>query len=250
MVAAIVAGCLQAEYPVFSSEVVETAFCLAARAHNNQQRKNGDSLLSHCVQVAKTLASLGLDAEAVAAGLLHECLENNNAFRSQLEEFMPASVVSVCDRVNTISEMSRLYRQHNSSGSFSEETFKRMLVAMEDVTAVLVKLADRIHNMRTISVLPKERQEALARETLEVYSCVANRLGVWCIKAELEDLAFSVLHPEVRSRRLCKRRFSKHKVQPACGESQAAQRWASAFPHASKCAGIRPVLALTRYHFA
>ncbi|EFJ40309.1 hypothetical protein VOLCADRAFT_78003 [Volvox carteri f. nagariensis] len=185
----------QASYPVFHKELVVTAYGLAARAHANQLRKNGDSLLSHCVEVAKLLAGLGLDEEAVAAGLLHECL-SSDVYRSQLEEFMPPSVVSVLDRVNTISEMSRLYRQHSTSGSFTEETFRRMLVAMEDVKAVLVKLADRIHNMRTVRILPIERQEALARETLEVYSVVANRLGVWCLKAELEDLAFSVLHPE------------------------------------------------------
>ncbi|KXZ51474.1 hypothetical protein GPECTOR_12g437 [Gonium pectorale] len=185
----------QAKHAVFSNELVVNAYGLAARAHQSQFRKNGDSLLSHCVQVAETLAGLGLDAETVAAGLLHECLASD-MFRSQIEEFMPMSVVNVLDRVNTISEMSRLYRQHNGSGSFTEETFRRMLVAMEDVKAVLVKLADRIHNMRTIRVLPIERQEALARETLEVYSVVANRLGVWCLKAELEDLAFSVLHPE------------------------------------------------------
>ncbi|GFR45575.1 hypothetical protein Agub_g6969 [Astrephomene gubernaculifera] len=185
----------QAEFPVFHSELVVTAYGLAARAHQNRFRKNGDSMLSHCVEVGKTLAGLGLDAETVAAGLLHECL-GADLYRSQLEEFMPPSVVSVLDRVNTISELSRLYRQHSSSGSFTEETFRRMLVAMEDVKAVLVKLADRVHNMRTIHILPRERQEALARETLEVYSVVANRLGVWCLKAQLEDAAFSVLHPE------------------------------------------------------
>ncbi|GLC56785.1 hypothetical protein PLESTB_001145400 [Pleodorina starrii] len=185
----------QALYPVFHHELVVTAYGLAAKAHANQLRKNGDTLLSHCVEVAKTLAGMGLDAETVAAGLLHECL-GSDVYRSQLEEFMPPAVVSVLDRVNTISEMSRLYRQYSSSGSFTEETYRRMLVAMEDVKAVLVVLADRIHNMRTVRALPITRQEALARETLEVYSVVANRLGVWCLKAELEDLAFSVLHPE------------------------------------------------------
>ncbi|KAG2483881.1 hypothetical protein HYH03_017275 [Edaphochlamys debaryana] len=185
----------QAQFPVFHNEVVVTAYGLTARAHQNQFRKNGDSMLSHCVEVAKTLAGLGLDAETVAAGLLHETLAADS-YRSQLEEFMPPAVVNLVDRINTISEMSRLYRQLNASGSFTEDTFQRMLVAMEDVSAVLVKLADRVHNMRTIRVLPFERQEALARETLEVYSVVANRLGVWCLKAELEDLAFSVLHPE------------------------------------------------------
>ncbi|KAG2440315.1 hypothetical protein HXX76_004422 [Chlamydomonas incerta] len=184
----------QAEFPVFNNELLVHAYGLAARAHQNQQRKNGESLLSHCVAVAKTVAGLGLDAETVAAALLHECMDMVS--RSQLEEFMPPTVVSVLQHVNTISEMSRLYRQHSVTGSFSDETFQRLLVGFEDVKAVIVKLADRLAELRTISVLPADRQAALARETLEVYSVVANRLGVWCLKAELEDLAFSVLHPE------------------------------------------------------
>lgn len=147
-------------------------------------------------QVAKLLAGLGLDAETVAAGLLHEVLAGD-LNRSQLMEFMPTSVVRLVDSVENISSMSRLYRQHASA--FNDDKFSRMLVAMEDVRAVLVKLADRVHNMRTIRALPLARQEALARETLEVYSVVANRLGIWCVKAELEDLAFSILHPEVRN---------------------------------------------------
>lgn len=223
----------QAEFPIFNNELLVHAYGLAARAHQNQQRKNGESLLSHCVavsccgvgwcgrvrvamasrglprhsnlthgfigytrQVAKTVAGLGLDAETVAAALLHECVDMVS--RSQLEEFMPPSVVSVLEHVNTISEMSRLYRQHSATGSFSDETFQRLLVGFEDVKAVIVKLSDRLAELRTISVLPADRQAALARETLEVYSVVANRLGVWCLKAELEDLAFSVLHPQVR----------------------------------------------------
>lgn len=102
--------------------------------------------------------------------------------------------MSLVERVNTISEMSRIYRKHRDD--FGEQKFQRMLVAMEDVKAVLVKLADRMHNMRTLGCLPREKQVLLAQETLEVYSVVANRLGVWGIKAELEDLAFKALHPE------------------------------------------------------
>jgi (p)ppGpp synthase/HD superfamily hydrolase len=189
----------QAEHAVFRSEVVVTAYGLAARAHQHQMRKNGDSVLQHVMAVARSLAGLGLDEETVAAGLLQESLRGSSGIdRSQLEEFMPPAVVKLVDRVSTISELSRLYRQHRNGG-FDEEAFQRMLVAMSDVKAVLVKLTDRVFALRTARVLPLERQEALARETLDVFSVVANRLGVWCLKAQLEDLAFSVLHPEVRA---------------------------------------------------
>ena len=103
----------QAMYPVFCQEVVATAYCVAARAHKGQQRKDGSPLISHCLNIAKLLASMGLDTETVAAGLLHESLAsaNSSIYQSQLEEFMPSSVVAAVERVNTISEMSRIYRQ-------------------------------------------------------------------------------------------------------------------------------------------
>lgn len=183
----------QERHDIFNNELVQTAYMVAAKAHQNQLRKNGESVLSHCLEVAQILAGLGLDEDTVAAGLLHEVLDSSEHAQSQVEEFMPSRVVELVDRVNNISEISRLYRKHKDD--FGDEKFRRLLVAMEDVKAVLVKIADRIHNMRTASVLPRDKQVALAQETLEVYSVVANRLGVWNLKAQLEDLAFAVLQP-------------------------------------------------------
>lgn len=185
---------LQERHAVFHSELVTLAYMLAAKAHDGQLRKDGSSQLSHCVMTALQLAELGLDAETVSAGLLHEALRVNPAFRSQMEEFMPTAVIQLVDRVTTISEISQLYR--NNKEALGEEKMTRMLLAMEDVKAMLVKLACRVHNMKTISALPREKQISLAQETLEIFSVVANRLGIWSLKAELEDLAFSVLHPE------------------------------------------------------
>mmetsp|Transcript_3470 Transcript_3470/g.7564 ORF Transcript_3470/g.7564 Transcript_3470/m.7564 type:complete len:710 (-) Transcript_3470:1192-3321(-) len=184
----------QERHNVFKTELVSNAYMIAAHALEGHMRKDGTSLLSHCVLTALTLADLGLDAETVAGGLLHEVLRCNESFRSLLEEFMPKEVVQLVDRVTAISEISQLYRNHRDS--LNDEKLRRMLLAMEDVKAVLVKLACRVHNMKTISALPREKQLCLAQETLEIFSVVANRLGVWCLKAELEDLAFSVLHPE------------------------------------------------------
>lgn len=122
------------------------------------------------------------------------------AFRSQLEEFMPSDVVRLVDDVSTISEVSQMYRKahqeqkgqagEEAGGGVDDETLRRMVLAMEDVRAVLVKLACRVHNMKTIQYLSPEKQQVFAQETLDIFSVVANRLGCWCLKAELEDRAF------------------------------------------------------------
>ena len=141
---------------MFKNELVATAYMLAASSHEGQQRKDGTPMVSHCLETAMILASLGLDAETVAASLLHEVLRDNPAFQARLEEFMPRQVVQLVDRVTTIGEISRMYR--NNRSQFQDENLTSMLVAMEDVKAVLIKLADRVHNMRTISGLPRDKQ--------------------------------------------------------------------------------------------
>uniref|UniRef100_A0A7S3R7J4 RelA/SpoT domain-containing protein n=1 Tax=Dunaliella tertiolecta TaxID=3047 RepID=A0A7S3R7J4_DUNTE len=186
---------LQERHSIFHTQLVANAFLLAAKAHEGQSRKDGSSQLSHSVLVGLQLAQLGLDAECVAAGLLHEALRSHNsALESQMEEFMPSSVMQLVNRVTAISEISCVFR--NNRDKLNEEKWRRMLLAMEDVKAVLIKLACRVHDMRTCGALPRERQVSLAQETLDIFSVVANRLGIWCLKADLEDLAFAVIHPE------------------------------------------------------
>jgi GTP pyrophosphokinase len=142
-----------------------------------------------------------LDESTIAAGLLHESLQQNGGLRSQLEEFMSSEVVQMVDRVTTISEISQLYRNHRDE--VNDEKLCRMMLAMEDVRAVLIKLACRVHNLKTLSGLSEEKQRALAQETLDIFAVVANRLGCWSLKAELEDLSFAVLYPEEYSRVKC-----------------------------------------------
>mmetsp|Transcript_19384 Transcript_19384/g.33486 ORF Transcript_19384/g.33486 Transcript_19384/m.33486 type:complete len:777 (+) Transcript_19384:216-2546(+) len=189
---------LQERHELFHSELVRTAYMLAAKVHKGQQRKDGSSQLSHCVMAALKLAELGLDAETVAAGFLHDALSSQPLCRGQLEEFMPSGVMQIVERVTVINEISHLYR-HNKE-ALGEEKMRRMLLAMEDIKSVLVKLACRVHDMKTVGALPPDTQISFARETLDVFSVVANRLGVWSLKAELEDLAFAVLHPEEHAR--------------------------------------------------
>ena len=150
---------------------------IASRAYAGQERADGTSQLSHCVMSALMLADLGLDAETVAGGLLHEVLRHSEVFRAQLEEFMPSTVVQLVDRVTTMSKISQLYRTHRDT--LSDERLQHMLLAMEDVSAVIVKLTCRVHNMKTLSALPRDVQMLLAQETLDIYSVVANRLGVY-----------------------------------------------------------------------
>eukprot|EP00798_Chlamydomonas_sp_ICE-L_P019959 gene19959-26667_t len=184
----------QARYPVFKSEVVCSAFLLAAQGYSGQTFIDGSSQLSHCLVVAYHLADLGLDSETVAAGLLHDTLRNTDNFQSQLQEFLPEAVVQQIDRLTTMSKISELYRGNREG--MSNERLQHMLLAMKDVKAVIIKLACRVHSMEMVRFLPKEQQVQMAHETLDIYSVVANRLGVWSLKAELEDLAFAVLHPE------------------------------------------------------
>ncbi|KAG1675682.1 hypothetical protein FOA52_002391 [Chlamydomonas sp. UWO 241] len=184
----------QERHAVFRSELVVDAYLLAGRAYSGQERHDGSSVLSHCVLTALTLADYGLDETTVAAGLLaHALRSNNEAFRSQVEEFMPTAVVQLVDRVTTMSAISDIYR-HNRDG-MDDEALRQMLLAMEDVKAVLVTLAGRVHDMAACNKLPQPERSLLAQETLDIYSVVANRLGCWSIKAELEDAAFRELHP-------------------------------------------------------
>lgn len=151
-------------------------------------RPHTDSPVTRGMAVAVLLAEIGLDAETVAAGLLHEVLLLTPSFVSQMEEFMPKQVVALVERVVTISDISSLYRGH--SHSIGDEPYRRMLMAMEDVRSVLIKLADRVIAMRSAAALPQDLAVQLATETLEVFAVVANRLGVWCLK--VSDLKVKV----------------------------------------------------------
>lgn len=184
----------QRKYRVFGERLVETAYLVAAQAYHGLFRKNGDTVLTHCLETAVILADLGLDAETVAAALLHEVLHLKCLSRSQLEEFVHNGVVQLVENSTTLGQVSQVYRDNRDK--VDHEDMHQMHLAMNDVRAVLLKLADRVENMRTISALPLEKQKRMAQETLDVYSVIANRLGVWCLKAELEDLSFAVLHPQ------------------------------------------------------
>ena len=223
---------------MFRSALVRKAFAVARSAHDGQLRKSGEPVLAHAVQTVRLpsppalppgtpacfsnapscnprdpkaqtagaplqaliLAQLGLDDTVVAAGLLHDTLDDTMLHPAQLEALFPDSDVPLLVAgVSKMSGASQLHRDASDAGrqlpAPEVEALRSMLLAMADVRVVLVKLADRLHNLRTVGALPPATAARLAAETLDVFCPLANRLGVWSLKAELEDLCFAVLHP-------------------------------------------------------
>lgn len=181
--------------------LIERAYYTAQNAHEGQQRKSGEPYFVHCVAVAGILAHLKLDPEAIAAGLLHDVMEDTSITHSQLTQDFG---VTVADMVKSVTKLTKLKppkkSEQESNGKQQRavnremEYFRQMLLTMEDdVRVVLVKLADRLHNMRTLGFMREDKQKRIAKETLEIFAPLANRLGIWQIKWELEDLCFRYL---------------------------------------------------------
>jgi len=171
--------------------LLERAFAFAARAHEGQQRRSGDDFVSHPFAVAKILAELHLDEETLAAALLHDVVEDTEAGADELKAEFGEEVAKLVDGVTKLTRIQFQSREHAEA-----ENYRKMIVAMaQDPRVILIKLADRLHNMRTIEYLGKQKQVQKAKEALEVYAPVAHRLGIHAMKWELEDLAFETLHP-------------------------------------------------------
>ncbi|HEV8657529.1 MAG TPA: bifunctional (p)ppGpp synthetase/guanosine-3',5'-bis(diphosphate) 3'-pyrophosphohydrolase [Thermoanaerobaculia bacterium] len=177
--------------PDFDEELLQKAYIFSAREHRDQVRSSGEPYLVHPLNVAYTLADMHLDETSIAVGLLHDVLEDTLTTKEKLEEMFGEDVADLVDGVTKISRYAYVSKEEQQA-----ETFRKMLLAMvSDLRVVLVKLADRLHNMRTLQYLPEERRIAIAKETMEIYAPIANRLGMGRIKHELEDLSFRHLHP-------------------------------------------------------
>jgi len=175
---------------------VEGAFQFARTAHSKQKRRSGDPYFTHVAAVAEILARLRLDRDAVAAGLLHDVLEDTGTPFKVLEGRFGHSVAQLVEGVTKIGHLHFTSAEHEQA-----ENFRKMLLSMvRDVRIILVKLADRLHNMRTLEFLDEDRRLAISQETLEIYAALAHRLGIGVIKWELEDLAFKHLEPETFAR--------------------------------------------------
>ncbi|MFN8532820.1 MAG: bifunctional (p)ppGpp synthetase/guanosine-3',5'-bis(diphosphate) 3'-pyrophosphohydrolase [Dehalococcoidia bacterium] len=188
--------------PADSLGVIESAYQFAAAAHDGQLRKTGEPYLVHPVAAALILTDLRLDQDAIAAAILHDVPEDCGVPIAEIDKRFGSEVASLVDGVTKLSKVTSLAhdgRNPTKAGDelVQAENLRKMLIAMaEDMRVVLIKLADRLHNMRTLAALKPERQRAIAQETMEIFAPLAGRLGIYQIKSELEDLAFSYLEPE------------------------------------------------------
>ncbi|MDP6560639.1 MAG: HD domain-containing protein, partial [Candidatus Binatia bacterium] len=180
-------------HPAAEVEMVRRAYDFSAEVHRGQKRMSGEPYLVHPVAVAEIIADLKLDVPSIVGGLLHDTVEDTLTTLDQIQEDFGKDVAALVDGVTKLSRVNFTSREEKQS-----ENFRKMVLAMvKDVRVILIKLADRTHNMRTLGHLSNEQQFAIAQETLDIYAPLADRLGIAWIKCELEDLSLKYLRPEI-----------------------------------------------------
>lgn len=180
-------------FPSADLKLIEKAFHFSEQAHEGQIRRSGEPYISHPLNVAAILADLSLDLDSIATGLLHDTVEDTHITIEDIKREFGDSIAALVDGVTKISKM-----QFKTSTERQGENIRKMIVAMgKDVRVILVKLADRLHNMRTLNHMPYEKQARIAKETLEIYCPLASRMGISSVKIELEDLSFRFLRPDM-----------------------------------------------------
>ncbi len=197
---------IQAYNPDAEVDLLERCYRFAQEAHEGQQRKSGEPYFTHCAKTAEILAELHLDMHTICAGLMHDVLEDTGITREELQVRFGANIANLVEGVTKIGQ----YRPSVGSPSTSTpitvedrvhrkrqaETYRKLLLATaEDMRVILIKLADRLHNMETLAFLTSEKCQRIAKETLEIYAPIAHRLGIWRIMSRLEDLAFKHIYP-------------------------------------------------------
>jgi GTP pyrophosphokinase len=189
-------------------DLVARAYRFSEASHRGQQRASGEPYLSHPLEVAHLLVNFKMDVTTVTAGLLHDVLEDTAATKADLEREFGREIAELVDGVTKLGKLNFSSREQRQA-----ENFRKMLVAMaRDLRVLLIKLADRLHNMRTLQYLPSEKARAIAQETLDIYAPLAHRLGMAKVKAELEDLALRTLEPQAYvdlQKRVAKRRLER-----------------------------------------
>ncbi|MBX3702232.1 MAG: bifunctional (p)ppGpp synthetase/guanosine-3',5'-bis(diphosphate) 3'-pyrophosphohydrolase [Steroidobacteraceae bacterium] len=173
-------------------ERVREAFDYAELAHKGQKRQSGEAYITHPVAVAGILADLHLDGPTLTAAILHDVVEDTPSSMAEVEQKFGREVAEIVDGVTKLDQV-----QFKSRKEAQAESFRKMILAMvRDIRVIMVKLADRTHNMRTLSAMPPEKRRSVARETLDIYAPIANRLGIHSVKLELEELGFHTLYPQ------------------------------------------------------
>ena len=173
-------------------KLIKRAYEFAKANHGDQLRKSGEPYIIHPIQVGYILADIGLDESTICAALLHDVVEDTPVTREELEKEFGSEIAEMVDGVTKLGKL-----KYTSKEEQQVENYRKMFLAMgKDIRVILIKLADRLHNMRTLKFLKPDRQIAISQETMDLYAPLANRLGVYSIKWELEDLSFKYLFPE------------------------------------------------------
>jgi GTP pyrophosphokinase len=179
-------------HPRASTTLVQRAYEMAKEAHRHQLRSSGESYINHPIAVARIVADIGLDETSIAAALLHDAVEDTEITVGEVEAGFGAEVAGIVDGVTKLERL-----QFDSKEAQQAATMRKMLVAMaRDLRVLIIKLADRLHNMRTIAGMAEDKQHRIAQETLDIYAPLAHRLGMQELKQQLEDLSFAALHPK------------------------------------------------------
>src|SRR5215204_1268901 len=208
---------VRAYSPESDLELLRRAYVFSALEHKGQVRHSGEPYLIHPLEVADLLAEMKLDVVAVASGLLHDIVEDTQTPIERIKELFGPEIAHIVEGVTKIGAI-----PFSSSEERQAENFRKMLLAMvDDIRVILVKLADRLHNMRTLHHLPDDRRTKIAQETLDIYAPIANRLGMSKVKNELEELSFRFLEPQayesLRARVDAKRRQTEGLIETLKG---------------------------------
>lgn len=174
-------------------KTITDAYEFARKAHEGQKRKSGENYIQHSLETARIIAEIGMGSRTITAALLHDVPEDTSVSLEDIEKKFGKEIAQIVDGVTKLGKI----RLQGSQKEFFLENLRKMFFAMaEDIRVIIIKLADRLHNMRTLEYVPKEKQQRIARETLEIFVPIVNRLGIGAIKGELEDLAFRYLDPK------------------------------------------------------
>ncbi|MFN3740329.1 MAG: RelA/SpoT family protein [Thermodesulfovibrionales bacterium] len=193
--------------PQADVELIKKAYIFSREAHCSQKRVEGTPYISHPLAVADILADIKMDVLTIGAGLLHDTIEDTGTTRQDLEDMFGKEIAFLVDSLTKLSKL-----QFKTKQEAQAENFRKMLLAVaEDIRVIMIKFADRLHNMRTIQYLSEQKQRAIAEETLEIYAPLANRLGIGWLKTEFEDLSFKVLMPDLYQDLV--RKVAKRKVE-------------------------------------
>ncbi|KAG9146812.1 hypothetical protein Leryth_005134 [Lithospermum erythrorhizon] len=215
----------QSSHKIFHDELVVKAFHVAEVAHRGQIRVSGDPYLKHCVETAILLAAIGANSTVVAAGVLHDTIDDSFVTYDYIFKSFGAGVADLVEGVTKLSHLSKLARDNNTADITVEaDRMHTMFLAMADARAVLIKLADRLHNMMTLDALPLKKRERFAKETLEIFAPLANRLGIYTWKERLENLCFKYVYPEQHEELSSKlvKAFDEAMISSAVGKLESA----------------------------